>query len=220
MASTIVTVLPVPGGPNTKYGAGLDVPATMWHTALYCSGFLWSCWSKNLETHTLCSNTHNVIFWSFNNILIGVLLTSVQVETQGSSSLSLRGTAHLWACVGPPCVLLCVAVLTGDDSLWTPHGISSYLYIHAQGTLTNTKNMLDQTSINDFFDWLHHMHFFRMYSFFIPSREAQFDPIQFHFVDVALVFGHSWEIDLLTLGEKQVISPQDWWPILRNTREL
>ncbi len=117
MASTIVTVLPVPGGPNTRYGAGLDVPATMWHTALYCSGFLWSCWSKNLETHTLCSNTHNVSFWSFNKILIGVLLTSVQVETQGSSSLSLWGTACLWACVGPPCVLLCVAVLTGDDSL-------------------------------------------------------------------------------------------------------
>jgi len=57
-------------------------------------------------------------------------------------------------------------------------------------------------------------------SYFIPFGEAQFDLIQFHSVDIALVFGDSWEIDLLTLGEKQVISPQDWWPVLWYTRKL
>ena len=30
MDSTIVTVLPVPGGPKRTYGAGRDVPETMW----------------------------------------------------------------------------------------------------------------------------------------------------------------------------------------------
>lgn len=40
MASTIVTVLPVPGGPNIRYGAGLEVPATTCRTASFCSAFL------------------------------------------------------------------------------------------------------------------------------------------------------------------------------------
>ena len=39
MASTMVNVFPVPGGPNTKYGAGRDVPETMWRIATSCSLF-------------------------------------------------------------------------------------------------------------------------------------------------------------------------------------
>lgn len=36
-ASTMVTVFPVPGGPNTMYGAGREVPFTMLVTASCCS---------------------------------------------------------------------------------------------------------------------------------------------------------------------------------------
>mmetsp|Transcript_2293 Transcript_2293/g.5400 ORF Transcript_2293/g.5400 Transcript_2293/m.5400 type:complete len:287 (-) Transcript_2293:1338-2198(-) len=36
-ASTSVTVLPVPGGPKTRYGIGRDVERTMLHTAWRCS---------------------------------------------------------------------------------------------------------------------------------------------------------------------------------------
>ena len=39
MASTVVTVFPVPGGPNMMYGKGFDVPSTIFFTAVYCSTF-------------------------------------------------------------------------------------------------------------------------------------------------------------------------------------
>lgn len=48
MASTIVTVLPVPGGPKMRYGAGRDVPVTMWVTALHCSSLVSSLWLNHL----------------------------------------------------------------------------------------------------------------------------------------------------------------------------
>ena len=40
IASTIVIVLPVPGGPNTMNGASPDVPDTICCTADICSSFL------------------------------------------------------------------------------------------------------------------------------------------------------------------------------------
>lgn len=40
MASTSVTVLPVPGGPKIRYGAGLDLPDIMCCTAVFCSGLV------------------------------------------------------------------------------------------------------------------------------------------------------------------------------------
>ena len=49
MASTTVTVLPVPGGPKTRYGAGREVPETIWRTAENCSSLRSSCWSYNLK---------------------------------------------------------------------------------------------------------------------------------------------------------------------------
>ena len=39
-ASTTVVVLPVPGGPHTRYGAARARPSTMAHTARHCSGLL------------------------------------------------------------------------------------------------------------------------------------------------------------------------------------
>lgn len=39
MDSTMVKVLPVPGGPNTMQGAGLELPRTMLQMARACSGF-------------------------------------------------------------------------------------------------------------------------------------------------------------------------------------
>lgn len=48
MASTSVTVLPVPGGPKMRYGAGLDIPITMCITALRCSSFVCSLLSYQL----------------------------------------------------------------------------------------------------------------------------------------------------------------------------
>eukprot|EP00964_Phaeocystis_antarctica_P089433 scaffold57086_cov59-Phaeocystis_antarctica.AAC.2 len=39
-ASTTVVVLPVPGGPHTRYGALRARPSTMAHTARHCSGLL------------------------------------------------------------------------------------------------------------------------------------------------------------------------------------
>lgn len=49
MASTRVTVLPVPGGPKTRYGAGRDIPVTMCVTALHCSSFACSLRSNHLR---------------------------------------------------------------------------------------------------------------------------------------------------------------------------
>ena len=37
MASTVVFVFPVPGGPKMIYGADPDVPLTMFSTAFLCS---------------------------------------------------------------------------------------------------------------------------------------------------------------------------------------
>lgn len=53
MASTRVTVLPVPGGPKMRYGAGLDIPVTMCVTALHCSSFACSLWSNHLREQRL-----------------------------------------------------------------------------------------------------------------------------------------------------------------------
>lgn len=39
MASTNVVVFPVPGGPNSMYGAGYAELFTMLITACFCSGF-------------------------------------------------------------------------------------------------------------------------------------------------------------------------------------
>lgn len=39
IASTIVMVFPVPGGPNTMYGANPDVQFNMLITARFCSSF-------------------------------------------------------------------------------------------------------------------------------------------------------------------------------------
>lgn len=47
MASTRVIVFPVPGGPNTRWGAGFEDPATMRCTAACCSG-LFSSWRLNI----------------------------------------------------------------------------------------------------------------------------------------------------------------------------
>lgn len=48
MVSTTVTVLPVPGGPKMRYGAGRDMPVTMWVTALHCSSLVSSLWLNHL----------------------------------------------------------------------------------------------------------------------------------------------------------------------------
>lgn len=61
IASTIVTVLPVPGGPNTKYGAGFDTTVTMLHTAVFCSGFFSSFKSKNLHKHTHIKHSSEIL---------------------------------------------------------------------------------------------------------------------------------------------------------------
>lgn len=53
MASTKVTVLPVPGGPKMRYGAGLDIPITMCVTALHCSSFACSLRSNHLREQRL-----------------------------------------------------------------------------------------------------------------------------------------------------------------------
>jgi len=53
MASTMVTVLPVPGGPKMRYGAGLDIPVMMCVTALHCSAFACSLRSNHLREQRL-----------------------------------------------------------------------------------------------------------------------------------------------------------------------
>lgn len=53
MASTTVTVLPVPGGPNTKYGARPDDPSRMQRTAVICCGLPVSFRSNQLESNTI-----------------------------------------------------------------------------------------------------------------------------------------------------------------------
>lgn len=50
IASTHVTVFPVPGGPKTMYGKGLDDPATMFFTAFICSKLLSILRSKHLQS--------------------------------------------------------------------------------------------------------------------------------------------------------------------------
>lgn len=49
MASTIVSVLPVPGGPNTIYGAPRELQLRILETASFCSAFVIIFGLKKLE---------------------------------------------------------------------------------------------------------------------------------------------------------------------------